>query len=47
MNTNYTERLKKWLEESEKKHLILRVSWNGSFMSWKNNCPELKRWLIC
>lgn len=47
MKTDYTEWFKKWVEESEKKHLILRVSWNGSFASWRNNCPELKQWLIC
>ena len=43
MKTDY----KKWVEELEKKRLILRVSWNGSFGDWKNNCPELKQWLIC
>lgn len=47
MKTDYTEWFKKWSEESEKKRIILRVSWNGTFGCWRNNCPELKQWLIC
>ena len=47
MNTDYTEWFEKWSKELEKRCLILRVSWNGSFASWRNNCPELKQWLIC
>ena len=47
MKTDYTERLKKWLEESEKKRLVLKASWKGFFCDWRDNCPELKQWMIC
>ena len=43
MKEDYTVWFKKWSEETEKKHLILKASWKGSFGDWKNNCPEIKR----
>ena len=47
MKEDYTTWFKKWSEEIEKKHCILKASWKGSFGDWKENCPELKQRLIC
>lgn len=46
MKEDYTAWLKKWSEEMEKKRLILRVSWNGLFGDYKDNCMELQKWLV-
>ena len=46
MKEDYTAWFKKWSEETEKKCLILRVSWNGLFGDYKDNCIELQKWLV-